>query len=370
MYKNKNLNRSVITALAVGCFMSGAMAQSSVTIYGVMDLGVRITKNGSLGSMTTLSSGNNLTSRFGFRGTEDLGGGLSAGFILESGVAADVGSAGTAVPAGTFFNRVSILSLTSTSLGEIRVGRDYVPTWSATVSIDPFGGVGVGAFPNLLSQTSTRVLANAFGPPTNASSLTWVNNSVQFRSPKVFGGFYGNLIVASRENQATSASGSSLVRGARLGFQDSKIDASISHVTTDNTLVAGATFNDDVLSGSYDFGFVNVRAIHRVLRFQSDKQVTTMLGMTAPLNLGVLKFSITKANQSGPIAAQNANDATQVAAGYVYNFSKRTAIYGHAARISNKGQASFAIPGGIGATVANFGGQKSAAYEVGLRTSF
>ena len=368
---NKTFKNLAVAALTTGAFSGAAVAQSSMVLYGVVDMGVRNARNGTLGNTTSLSSGNNLTSRLGFRGTEDLGGGLSAGFVLEGNVGADVGSVGIPVPAGTFFNRQSYLSLAANNVGEIRLGRDYVPTWSATVTIDPFGGVGVGAFPNVLLQTASHPLATAFGQASNASSLTWVNNAVQLRSAKYFGGFYANGIAASRENQTTSATGSSLIRGARLGFQNPTVDASYSHVSTDNTLVAGARFNDDVLSGMYDFGVVSLRAIRRTLRIQTDKQVSTMLAATAPVgDFGVFKFSYIRTNQSGANAALNADDATQVAVGYVYNLSKMTALYATAARISNKGQAFFNIPGGMAASAANFGGQRSTGYEFGVRTAF
>ena len=102
-----------------------------------------------------MSSGANASSRVGFRGTEDLGGGLAAGFWLESGITQDSGA--TALAA---FSRRSTVSL-SGGFGELRLGRDYVPSyWNESV-FDPMGAVGVGE--NLIKSISGNI-ATARGP--------------------------------------------------------------------------------------------------------------------------------------------------------------------------------------------------------------
>lgn len=109
--------------------------------------------------------------------------------------------------------------------------------------------------------------------------------------------------------------------------------------------------------------------------FGIDKTVNTRVGAIIPAGLGVIKLTWMKADQSGATAAQSANDATLLGAGYVHLLSKRTALYGHVARVSNQGTATFTIPGGpavsANAAAANyFGGQKSTAYEMGVRHDF
>src|SRR5215217_179073 len=86
----------------------------------------------------------------GFRGSEDLGGGLSAAFHLESGIAADSGSSTTV---NQFFDRRSTASLVDKRWGELRMGRDFVPTYVSWSRCDPFAYVGVAGSNNLISAT-------------------------------------------------------------------------------------------------------------------------------------------------------------------------------------------------------------------------
>lgn len=111
------MNKSLFTLATLSAFAAGAYAQSSVTLFGVVDAAVRQVKNGSAGSMKQLASGSNATSRWGLRGVEDLGGGLRAGFHLESGIGVDAGTTDA-----KFWGRRSTVSLIG-GFGEIRLGR-------------------------------------------------------------------------------------------------------------------------------------------------------------------------------------------------------------------------------------------------------
>lgn len=111
-----------------------------------MDVSVQSVKSDGTGSATKMASGSNQTSRIGFRGTEDLGGGLSAGFWLEGGLAINSGigaanntnnqSSGALSASGLQFDRRSTLSLSNSALGELRIGLDYTPTyWNISQSL-------------------------------------------------------------------------------------------------------------------------------------------------------------------------------------------------------------------------------------------
>ncbi|BEP41834.1 hypothetical protein GmRootV15_24230 [Variovorax sp. V15] len=141
---------------ALGLASSGvAQAQSSVTVFGVMDLGIQYTSGAGPGggSVKALSNGGLSTSRLGFRGTEDLGGGLRAGFWLEGSLNPDTGTgrpsnsnnqasgAGTAGP--ITFDRMSFVSLSSDKLGELRLGHDFIPMHYNSIYFDPFNANGV-----------------------------------------------------------------------------------------------------------------------------------------------------------------------------------------------------------------------------------
>ena len=127
------MNRQRIALVALAAFAGGACAQSSVTVFGVVDLNVRYVKNDA--ATWQLGQDGMAGSRLGFRGSEDLGGGLKASFWLEGQLGPDTGrgnnSFGNGATAGDFaFLRRSTVSL-SNQWGELRLGRDYTPTtWS------------------------------------------------------------------------------------------------------------------------------------------------------------------------------------------------------------------------------------------------
>ena len=132
------MKKSLI-ALAVMAAAGAASAQSSVTLFGIVDVNYNYVKGDGNGHVSSLTDSGYNSSRLGFRGTEDLGGGMSASFWLEAALQNDNGNAG-----GLFFQRRSTVSLAG-NWGELRLGRDYVPTfWNMTV-FDPFGTNGVGS---------------------------------------------------------------------------------------------------------------------------------------------------------------------------------------------------------------------------------
>ena len=135
------------------------------------------------------------------------------------------------------------------------------------------------------------------------------------------------------------------------------------------------SFTDEAWGASYDFGPAQVSFAQRSWSYASDKTTNTLLGLQVPVGVGTIKLSYVRADQSGATAALDANDASLWGAGYVHNLSKRTALYGHVARVSNKAGAAFTIPGGVATsgvpTAANyFGGQTSTGFELGVRHSF
>ena len=138
------MKKSLLALAALTAFAGVASAQSSVTLFGLVDLNVRGVDNG-IGTRSTLNQDGLGSSQIGFRGVEDLGGGLKAGFWIEGGMSPDTG--GT----GQNWQRRSTVSLMG-GFGEIRLGRDYTPTfWNHTV-FDPFGTNGVGSQTNLMVQ--------------------------------------------------------------------------------------------------------------------------------------------------------------------------------------------------------------------------
>ncbi len=367
---------SPAAAAAVATVLSAALAGSihaapQVTLSGTMDLAVRQVKNGTLGSLRSQVSGSNLTSKLVVRGREDLGDGLYAGFFLDATILADTG--GTSNP---FWDRRSTLELGHTRHGELRLGRDWVPTHLVWSGFDPFTTLGVASANTFRNVFSARALGQAFG--TNAAANTVnptlrVSNALELVLPSGLGGVYGALMVSAGEG-GTAGAGAVRGAGGRLGWSDRRIDVALASYQTRNAN-AGQAFSDQAWGLSYDVGAARVSLAQRRWRHGTDQTTNTLLGLQMPLGAGTLKLSHLRADQRGASAALSANDASLWGIGYVHPLSKRTALYGHAARLSNKAGAAFAIPGGVATSGVSrdanyFGGQTSTGLELGIRHNF
>jgi predicted porin len=332
-----------------------ANAQSSVTLFGIADASVRHVKNGDT-SVDSLSSGGLSSSRLGFRGAEDLGDGLQAGFWLESGFNIDTG---TSADTNRFWNRRATVSLTGT-FGEVRLGRDTTPTYNGLFEFDPTADVGMaggGHFFNVLGTT--------------ADTNTRADNLVSYFLPSNLGGAYGQLSAAPGEG----GSGKKYV-GGRLGYRLNSLNVSGAYSQTRVTPLAGAAGEDQyksfVLGASYDFGPAKLQGYFDQKKYASLKVSTASVSTLVPIGLGLIKIGYVKVNAQGALTGQpsiDANDASQVYLGYVYNLSKRTAVYTNVVRIDNKQRAAYVVATPPALPSPN-NGQNSTGYEVGVRHSF
>jgi predicted porin len=146
--KKSVLSLAVLAALAIG---GAAHAQTNVQVYGLIDAGVETLNHAGAngGTLTRVISGGKNTSRWGFRGTEELGGGLKAVFGLEGGILLDTGNAD-----GPLFKRQAFVGLDG-SFGRVIIGRSFTTTYDFVINFDPLGYA-----PNYSWATST----NASGP--------------------------------------------------------------------------------------------------------------------------------------------------------------------------------------------------------------
>jgi len=343
------MKKSLLALAVLTGFAGVASAQSSVTLFGVLDANVRNIKNGGNNIWQEGTDGYN-SSRLGFRGVEDLGGGLKAGFWLETALNPDDGGINSS---GKFWHRRATVSLESSYAGEVRLGRDFTPTYSAMGAYDAFGDNGVGKFSNLQSKLTATVNTN-----------TRADNEVQYFLPKNIGGVYGNFAVAAGEGTV----GNKYV-GGRLGFAAGGLDVSGAYGTTEANAAADK-YKVGTVGAAYDFGVVRVLGSFSQIKFLAIKERIFLLGATVPIGQGVLRASFGKGDLSGgttATATSDADDITLAALGYVYNLSKRTALYGTYARLDNKGASKTAIAT-TALTLA--AGQKSSGIELGLRHSF
>lgn len=364
------MNRTGKKLVLVACTAAGACgtapawAQSSVTLFGVADAAARYVKNENVGSLKTLATGSNSTSRLGFRGTEDLGGGLSAGFHLEHGILVDSGSAASATQ---FWDRRATVSLASKALGEIRAGRDFVPAYVSWSRHDPFGYVGVASSGNFVSASPVGPIRSSYG--TGGNTTVRSSNAVQYLLPSGLGGFEGAAMVAAGEG-GTAANGQHRLVGARLGFVNPLFGITVAHDRVENDLTVLGTHTDTVVGGHVALPFARLSAAARQFKYGDAKQTQLIVGALVPVGAaGELRASYNRVNLQGRVGAVSidANDAAQFGLGYVHTLSKRTALYTTASRISNKGAASFVVPGGPAGLA---GGKDSTGLDAGIRHSF
>lgn len=339
------MKKSLLALAALTAFAGVASAQSSVTLFGIVDLAARHAKNPGQNGINTLSPNGSATSRLGLRGVEDLGGGMRAEFWLEGDLTADNGMA-----AGQAWRRKSTVGLVG-GFGEVRLGRDYTPDfWNHTV-FDPFATAGVGNSVNTF-------------PGLNGTDIVRADNSVGYFLPSGLGGIYGQIMHAFPEGPAGRKH-----NGFRLGYQAGPINVAVSRGT--NKIGAPASERTN-LGGSFRAGGLTAMAQYNKLKatggVDNGFSVTHMLlGGRYTMGKGIAKFSWVRSDGKG--AGRDQQDATQWAFGYEYGLSRRTAVYGHYARINNKSQARYGIAGGLTATAAG-NGRNATGYEFGVRHSF
>jgi len=207
MYKSR---LAPIATIALGAWAGVASAQSNVTVYGTVDGGVRYQTNANAAgdSLTTQTSGHYLANRLGFRGEEDLGGGLKAVFTLESGFFTDTGAQDVA---GSIFNRTAAVGIGGKA-GTLTLGRQYTVAYRTILAYDPFSF----RFPTLApliagGGTTLPAAAVAAGLGASASAGTRFNNDIQYAG--TFGGLTARAEYAAGEQSGSSRTGSARAVG-------------------------------------------------------------------------------------------------------------------------------------------------------------
>jgi predicted porin len=359
------MNKSLLLASAVAACCSNAMAQSSVTLFGVVDVNVGWIDNNA--SSWQLGTNGLSTSRLGFRGVEDLGGGMKAAFWLEGEFDADTGtgsasygSGDTSGPGGFMFRRRSTVSLLN-QWGELRLGRDYVPTYWTWSVYDPFGAVGVGNSQNLAQDR--QLLSGTNG---TYETLTRASNMVSYVLPggTTGTGLTGQLSVAAGEN----APGNKYF-GGRIGYANGPYSIAAAYGVTDVDTSGDITAEAWNIGASWNFGFLRLSGFFNQLdvsggAFAGSRQNNWLIGAGVPFGQWNFKIAYSEADGSGTISG---NGASQFAVGADYNLSKRTALYATYSTIDNNGNSAFKV---IGASPELSPGNNSQGVQAGIRHIF
>ena len=287
-------------------FAQVANAQSSVTIFGTVDVNLQSAKTTGLPAQNTMETQGNGPNRLGFKGTEDLGGGLKANFLLELGHNPDTGAAkgGTA----NFFNRGANVGL-SGGFGTLTLGRNWTTSYASNWIYDPTYDLGAAAATNLSTNG---------GQP----SYYHLNNAVTYTLPDGLGGAYGEMQYAPSEGTVNGK-----YVGARLGYGAGPFDAS---VAMGNQNVAGGKFKTAYLGAAYDLGMVKFVAFYSKEKVVSVTEKRWLVGATVPIGSNYAFLSYQDRSKTGA-------DASQIGLGYVHTLSKRTALYATFANLDNDG---------------------------------
>jgi predicted porin len=312
------MKKSLLALAVLGAFAGAASAQSSVTIYGLLDLAVTKGNGGTSGAGATadvMSGGNGLSraylmkqsasSRLGFRGTEDMGGGLSAQFQIEHRFTPDDG-----LPASIFWNGRSYVQISYAPVGSIYMGREYTPAFWPAVKTDPFGWDGVA-----------QVGFAQYARFRSASSAIRTANTGGFRSAS-FGGLTVQAAVALGEGQPTVGRDV----GGNIEYSGGPIYAGLGYEKINNDPSGAQNGNQLINFGiAYDLGFV--RPVIYVASAKTgvngvNKNKDVMFALTAPIGPGKLKFAVNRMDPQG-----NSNNETHIGVGYDYALSKRTGLY-------------------------------------------
>lgn len=329
------MNKSLFAFSAMAAFASIASAQS-VTVYGIADAGIVSEGDGPKGSITKLTSGVASASRLGFRGAEDLGGGLKATFNLEMGVMLDTGTSQT----GTgVFGRLSTVGLTG-GFGAVNVGRQYTPYFKALQAEDPFITGLAGRATNLMSNSGTRY-----------------DNSVIYSTPKV-AGFSANLAYSLGEAPGNRAA--SRAYGFSASYEAGPFAARIAHHDANNATATDCARNT-LIGADYNFGVAKASLAYAVNKGLGTLDSNDVLaGISVPVGTNHIMASYIRKDDKS-VANK---DARQFGVGLFHHLSKRTDVYVAYARIRNKNGATYVVGNNTEP------GSGARAFDLGLRHTF
>lgn len=301
-----------LTLAILGSFGITAQAQTSVDVYGLVDLS--LAKTTGTTNSNALIERNNHTSRLGFKGVEPLGGGVSVVFSLESEFAADTGAA-----TATLFNRQANVGLTSDS-GNLKLGRTKGLVDGATDRVDPFVTDGI------IGDFTTPVLR------AGKISQSRVSNSLTYNSPK-FEGFSANAQYILSE-----------INGAKAGYallatyDNGPISAHAGYEQPAQTSATSLKPTMYVIGGGYQFGPAKITAA-----YSNGDPKTPATGNNKGYLLG-LNYAVGTGNAKVVYAKQKnsvKDTVKEFGLGYDYHMSKRTDLYAYLGREQVTGGTSY-----------------------------
>lgn len=370
--------KRTLIASAFGCAAISALAQSSVTIYGVADAGAGRVENGDTHS-TQLMSGVANGSRLGFKGIEDLGSGLNGIFVLENGFNVDNG---TVTQGGVFFGRQSFVGLSSKSGWSLTAGRQNSPLANSMIAADPLNWQYFG---NTIS-TGLGVFESPGEGPASAGwqSNSRVNNSVV---GKYTHGPFSAELMYGFGNEDSKGAGKLWSTGVTYASGPVMVTAAYGRSNQfAGSIVPGAdpqSQDQYLVGGSYDFKVVKVSSgyykftpstanrtpgVPNAFDPRADNYATYWIGARVPLPVGVLLVNAMKSTHEYATVADG--EGVTFGAAYEYPLSRRTALYASYGQVVNNSTGLVSLTAAIPFIAPSKPGNNLSAYAVGIRHFF
>jgi predicted porin len=339
------LKKSLLALAVLGSISGAASAQANVTLYGIVDAGIDYdTSKNPGGGKWAVQSGQQSSSRIGFKGTENLGGGLSTNFVLENGFQIDDGTLKYPVNPTTprLFGRQAWISLDG-SFGSIKLGRQYSSTFLTLGAFDPFGLASAGNAQNLFGYG-----VDAIDPIARS------DNTISYTTP-IVAGLSAQVGYKLGETAGAFHTGSSQFLG--LTYAHDRLIAMASYQSTNNVsfgaattplgeivvpsglgavanTATGAQVKTGIVGASYDFGGAKVSLVYggnKATATGDVKMTNYLVGVTARAGTGSVLGSWNRSN----IADISGAVTNMYSFGYKYPFSQSTNFYANAAFTTN-----------------------------------
>ncbi|MGK5078730.1 porin [Janthinobacterium sp. HLX7-2] len=358
------MKKKLMAAAASAAISQLAWGQSNVTVYGMLDAGLAFESGNKAGSITKVGSGIAGGSRLGFKGTEDLGGGTKALFVIESGLQVDTGASGQG---GLAFGRQSFVGISNEQAGTLTLGRQYAPHYLATVFADPFSSGTSADEKNLI---------------TAVSDGGRMSNSIKYASPQ-WKGFSGEAAYSAGEIAGDSTAGRAA--GFAIAYDAAPLSVRVAwhNKNNDTTTTKAGSARNTFLAATYAFPLaklylaygINKGLFSSTLRNSAnpygyaevptaasltDDSTDALVGVAVPLGAHTLLASWI--HKDDKTAANR--DADQLGLGYRYTLSQRTNLYAVYARMRNKNGASYTLGN------ASDGGSGDRAVSMGMQHAF
>lgn len=314
---SKALRLLALAAIPCASFAQPVLPTGSVQVYGLMDVGAGSFRDAGGARTAQVLPGGMTASYLGFRGKEDLGGGLYALFTLESYMRLDVGAAGRSAT-DSYWGRVSIVGLGG-SWGLVRMGRMGSPLYNQAVSYNPLGN----------SFAFSPAMRNLYGAAARIAGDTAWNNAVGYNSP-VVAGFSGTALYSFREADKGNNVGGS------VQYVNGPVAIAAAAQTVKVPFTTGAPEHAWQLAGTYDFQWAKLFAqwtrVHEAATATASantRDKIAMLGASVPVGPGAVLASWSRSSTTGPVPTSTALNyrRTFSTVGYDYYLSKRTDLY-------------------------------------------